>query len=397
MAFGKVKLMRKRILFLFLPLIIASMALAMLLGGMISSKGGLYKYLGLFSDVLTIIMKEYVDPISSNLLLEGANRGLLSSLDPNSAYLTKEEVIEFKNLAEGGEASPGLECLKAHGYLTVVSVYEGSAAEKVGISPGDQILAINGKSVRNLSLLQCQELMEGDAGSELRLSLIRMRAFHKEDVSILREKIKHPGFKLSLQRNRIAHLRIYDMKRVDPVSLQNALKEVEEKSHIMLIDLRNSTRGDYIKAVKLASLFIDRGTVFIMEKRGTEKKVLEAFPKGFAWKKPVFVLISSGTAGPSEGLALFLKERVGATVIGERSYGMGLEAELITFEDGSGILLSTIRYISPSGISWNRTGITPSLEIRSDAKEEGKEKDDQLQKALDYVLKEGAVILKKAA
>jgi carboxyl-terminal processing protease len=109
------------------------------------------------------------------------------------------------------------------------------------------------------------------------------------------------------------------------------------------------------------------------------------------------MLINAGTAGPSEGLAMVLKEKAAAVLMGEKSYGMGLEQEMITLEDGSGLILSTSRYMTQDGTAWNRTGITPSIEIKSEVAEIEKQMEEQLKKAFDYISKDRASKIKKAA
>ncbi len=373
----------------------ASLALGAFIGGMVSTKDGFYKYLGIFSDVLSIVRKDYVDSVRAEELIDGASRGLLTGLDPYSSYLGKDEMLRFKESEAGVNGEPGIECLKAFGYPIIVSVYAGSAAEAAGVAPGDQILAIDGKSTRDLSLLQCRRMLTGEPDTECVLSVISMRTFVKEDVKVKREKIQHVGFDASVIHEEIGYVKIYDLERLNIQLLETSLKDFEKKIAALLVDIRSCTLGDYAKASAIASLFIEKGPILAVEQRDAGKSTIEASGSGFLWKKPVYLLINSGTAGPAEAIALSLEERADAIIIGEKSYGIGLQQEVIQLKDGSGIILSTRKFTTADGTSWNRVGIHPSVEIRSEAMDLNEQRKEQLEKALEYVRKETTV--KKAA
>ncbi len=396
MAIGEVMRMKRKTLWtIILMLAGASLALGAFIGGMVSTKDDFYRYLGIFSDVLSIVRKDYVDSVRAEDLIDGASRGLLTGLDPHSSYLSKDELQRYLNSGAAADGEPGLECLKAFGYPIIVSVYAGSAAEAAGVALGDQILAIDGKSTRDLSLIQCRQMLAGKPDTECLLSIIRMRTFVKEDVRVERKKMQHSGFDMSLMHGGIGYLKIYDLERLDSQSLATSLKDLEKTVSALLMDVRSCTLGDYVKASAIASFFMNEGPVLIVEQRGAVKSAIEASGPGFLWKKPVYVLINSGTAGPAEAIAISLRERADAIIIGEKSYGIGLQQELIQLKDGSGIILSTKKYMTPEGTSWNRVGIHPSVEIRSDAVDLNEQRKEQLEKAFEYVRKETTI--KKAA
>ncbi len=377
---------KSKILLLVLIVSIASLAIGAFLGGIVPAKGLFYPYLGIFSDVLTIIEKDYVDSISSvDPLLEGAIKGLLSGLDQGCSYLSKNDIKELGKLNTQGKAEPGFEFLKLYHFLLVTYVHKNSPAERLGLKQGDQIIKINGKSPRYLSLLQCKKLMRGKAGTELALSIIKVKTLQKDEIKIVLEEYKNPGYELSLKDADIAYLKVTSLQNIDPYQMVLSLKEIGEKPSSLLIDFRDYSSGDYEHAVSFLSLFIDSGPVLVLMRKGSEDRIIKSSPAKYTWKKPIYILINSRTAGPSEAIASALKDQLHVPILGETSFGLALDQELILLEDGTGVILSTSKYRPFHGLTWNKNGIKPDYEIKATFPAPEEEIDQQLLKSLEII------------
>lgn len=389
---------KSKIVILILIVSIASLTIGAFLGGIFPVKGLFYPYLGLFSDVLTIIEKDYVDSISSaDPLIEGAIKGLLSGLDQGCSYLSKNDVEELKQRSNKGKAESGFEFLKLYYFLLVTSVHQHSPAEKVGLKPGDQIIKMNGKSPRYLSLTQCRKFIRGEEGTELVLSVIKTRTFKKEDIKIVMEISEHPGFELSLKDNDIAYLKVTSLQNVDPVQVALSLKKIGKEASSLLLDLRDSSSGDYNKAVSFSSLFVESGPILVLMKKGLEEQIIPSSPHVYWWRKTFHILINSRTAGPSEAIASTLRYQRHAPILGENSFGLALDQELILLEDGTGVILSTSKYRPVHGSSWNKDGIKPDYEIKSIFPLPEGKPDQQLQESFKFIIEAQASKLDKVA
>ena len=228
-------------------LLICSFAVAVfLVGGGLAVKVGAgensYRQVVLFSEILSLVSDNYVDPVESDELLESAYEGLLGALDANGAYLTPEEVEDWKADREVALAHPGVTVLKAGRSIQVVAVETGSPAEKVGIVVGDQIRAIDGRSVRELSLSQCWRLLFGAPESSVELDLLRpAEGMSRETVQVERELAYAPAFDLEVDQETVAVLRVYDLARLPVEDLVKQLDDVRSQGvDQLLIDLRKA-------------------------------------------------------------------------------------------------------------------------------------------------------------
>ncbi len=379
---------KSRILIIVLIVSIASLTVGAFLGAMVPARGLFYPYLGIFSDVLTIIEKEYVDPVSTaDPLIEGAIKGLLSGLDQGSSYLSKKDVSELKQRNREARGEPGFEFLKFYHFLLVISVHKDSPADKAGLHPGDQIIKINGESPRYISLMQCQQFLRGDPGETLNLTVMKIKTFKREEIKLILEELHHPGYELSSKGEGIAYLKVMSLQNIQPAQVVRSLESIEEESHSLLLDLRNSSSGDYNKASSFLSLFVNPEPILAVMKKGLEDRIITASPQGYIWRKPIYVLVDARTAGPSEAIASTLREQQQATILGESSFGLALDQELILLEDGTGLVLSTKKYRTFHGFTWNKDGIKPDHQFKTSFPlPEGKE-DQALKESLEFIQK----------
>jgi carboxyl-terminal processing protease len=356
----------------FVLLAVSAALLLLLTGGGLAVKVGAtdraYRQVVLFSEILSLVLDNYVDPVESDRLLEGAYEGMLAGLDPNGAFLTPEELEAWKR-PSAGDAGPGVSVLKSYGALQVVGVAPGSPAEEAGIQVGDQIRRIGGKPVRDLSLTQARRLLGGEPGSTVTLGLLRPReGYRRDEIEVRRAPRVDRPFVLEVERG-IAVLTLLDLGRTPPDALALELDEVRSRgAERLLLDLRNLAEGTPRDAVALAGLMADGAELQLKDRGGRQLELLSASPGTVAWHGPVGVLVNGSTAGGGEALAALLRSFRDAPVYGEPTYGLGAEPTLIELPDGSGIVLSASVWEAPGGQTWNSEGLQPDQVIRVDSR-----------------------------
>src|SRR6266704_6068356 len=328
----------------------------------------------IFESVLQHIQDDYVDQPNMEKVRAGALRGLAYGLDPYSTYLSPEQVKEYRAGAKSSQVGIGAELSQASSFLYVIAPEKGSPADQAGVRAGDIIEYIDGKATRDISLYDARQLLSGAPGTEVKLRILRANT-RPMTLSVRRGAFKAPPSEGRVEPGKIGVLRINSLDNGEAADararLQDLLKQGAQK---IVIDLRNVAGGELQEGVSVANLFIKDG--IIAETIGREQKVLktyEADPKASLFTGPVVALIDNGTAGAAEIVASALLERKRGDVVGERSFGAGAGQELFTLRDGDGLLLTTIKWASASGKPFlgedrQRSGITPSVEVKKDRK-----------------------------
>ena len=378
-------------------LLVCSLAVAVfLVGGGLAVKVGAgensYRQVVLFSEILSLVMDNYVDPVDSDELLEHAYEGLLGALDSNGAYLTSEEVQEWRAEHEGALAHPGLTVLKAGRSIQVVAVDPGSPAEEAGIVVGDQIRSIDGRSVRELSLSQCWRMMLGAPGTSIDLDLLHpAEGMARETVQVERELAFTRTFSLDINEESVAVLRIYDVARVPVEELVAQLDDARSKGvDRLLIDLRNAADLLPGNVVEIGGLFTSGVLLNLRDGSGSVIASVSSSRMEPVWNGSVAVLVNGATAGSAEALASLIQAELGGTVLGESTYGYGAKAELFELEGGAGLVVSSALWETASGQGWNREGIEPDELIRGRGEDYDAMSADQLRRALDWMTEDDA-------
>lgn len=375
-------------------LLAVSMAVVLLIlgGGLALRAGaaeGAYRQVIQFSEVLGLVLDNYVDAVDQQSLLTGAYEGLMGGLDAHGAYLTPSEVQAWKKTPAADAVDAGFSVLKSGGVLQIVAVAPGSPAEAAKLVPGDQIRRVDGRSVRNLSLDQALRALSGPAGSSVDLSLIRPHDnFKKEDLTLHRSARSDPPYAIDVVEKTVV-LRVRDLKRLQAEALEAQLAAARQSgSERLLVDLRNLASGGPRDAVALATIFVSGDLFRLKDRTGKSLETLSAGAAKARWSAPVGVLVNGGTAGGGEGFARVLQSR-GAKVYGESTYGLGAEPKLIELPDGAGLLLSVFVWETAEGQRWNGDGVEPDRVIRADGKPDDAEA-DQLRKTLEEFEKNGS-------
>src|SRR5205085_2008712 len=325
--------------------------------------------LRIFENVLQHIQTDYVDEPNMGKVRAGALRGLAYGLDPYSTYLTADQVRDYRNESKDNSVGIGAELSQVSSYLYVIAPVKGSPADQAGVRAGDIIEYIDNKATRDISLYDAKQLLNGTAGTEVKLRILRANA-RPLTITVRRGSFKAPASESHMEAGKIGVLRINSLAEGEAADararLQDLLKQGAQK---IVLDLRNVAGGSLTEAVEVANYFIKDGT--LAETIGRESKVLKTFaadPKKTIFNGPIVAIIDTGTAGAAEVIASAITERKRGDVVGEKSFGAGAEQQLFTLRDGDGLLLTTVKWASASGEPFlgedrARSGVSPTVEV----------------------------------
>jgi len=375
-----------------IPLLVSASLVLFLLGGglavKVSAEENAFHQVVLFSEVLSLVLDNYVDPLEAERLLQSAYEGMLAGLDAHGAYLSPDELEEWKRFSSEGLVDPGLSVLRSGRALQVVAVDPGSPAEEAGLAVGDQIRSVDGRSVRDLSLDQAWRLILGRPGSSVRMDVMHASdGFRREEIDVLRTPRTAGPYELEVTRG-IAVLRITHMGRISADALAAELDDVRSRGVTrLLIDLRNLADTDPRSVVPAAGLFLSGPVLRLKDRAGELVESVNSSGNGTAWQGSVVVLVNGATAGSAEALARLVQEDLGGTVVGERTYGLGSEGRLYEMEGGSGLVVSATVWETAAGARWNGDGVEPDETIHGRGTEYAERHQDQLDQALEFIEK----------
>ena len=337
-----------------------------------------YKSLTVYGEVLQKIQSDYVDEPNMRLVTAGSLHGLLESLDAQSSYLTPREYTEYKQkLQNASTGETGLNLSKRFGYVIVISVLPESPAEKAGIHSGDIFESVAGFTTRDMSVGQALNLLNGPAGSGVKVGVIRRGRAQPEEVDVVRQKLTIP--KLTAQKTDpdILAFRVSSLDPGRADEIRNRLAEAEKQGiHKVILDLRECGRGPVSEAVNVARLFVPSGTIATLRGQTVSAQTFSADVSKAVWRGPVSILIDGTTSGAAEVLASAIVANHRGDVVGERTFGLASEQKLITLDDGSALFLTVGNYYNAGGKAILEDGVTPSEVVRAAAEEDNDVSDD---------------------
>ena len=348
-------------------------------------KGSDYESIELFTDVMAIVKKSYVEEVDTKKLIYGAINGMLASLDPHSSFMPPESYKEMKIDTKGSFGGLGIEITIKDGILTVISPIEDTPAFKAGIKSGDQIFKIDDKFTKDLNINEAVKRMRGQKGTSVTLTIMRDGFDKPKEFTLTRDIIQVKSVRSRLMGDGYGYIRIAQFQeRTDEDFAKNlkALKE-ENKGELkgLILDMRNDPGGLLDQAVKIAEHFVEGGQMIVYtEGREKDSKMQFTSRKGVKEPKfPMVVLINGGSASASEIVAGALQDHKRAIVMGTQSFGKGSVQTIIPLSDESGLRLTTARYFTPKGRSIQAKGITPDIVVeRLELPREQPEKKDSL-------------------
>ncbi len=322
-----------------------------------------------FTEVFSRIKRDYVEQVDDETLMKAAIRGMLSDLDPHTAYLDQQEYGNLEEDTSGRFNGIGIEVVRSNGDLRIVSPIDGTPAARAGIKPGDIIRSINGESTEDMALEEAVKLMRGEPGSAVALTLYREGKEDLIELELERDVVRVQSVSHRMLEPGFGYLRITAFQNDTPESAREALTDLLEENEGplrgLVLDLRSNPGGVLNSAVGVADLFLDGGQIVYTEGRSREAELeFSADSSLMAEGTPLVVLIDGGTASASEIVAGALQDHGRAVVLGEASFGKGSVQTVLPLASGSAVKLTTALYFTPNGRSIQARGIRPDITVR---------------------------------
>ena len=324
----------------------------------------------IFESVLQHIQNDYVDEPNLEKVRLGALRGLAGGLDPYSSYLTADQVRDYNAAKTSNKVGIGAEFSQVSLYLYVVSVTKGSNAEKAGLKPGDVIEYVEGKASRDISLYDAKQLIAGDPGTTVNLRVLRSGE-KPSNIRVTRGAYKTPQVETKVEAGKVGVIKVFSLEAGEANDIKNAVQALTKQGiQKIVLDLRGVATGTIEEASAVANLFIRDGELAkVVGKDNSVARVFNADPSKAIFDGQINVVIDLGTAGAGEVVAGAILDRKRGDVVGERSFGAGVEQKLFPLRSGDGLLLTVAKWASPAGkpfLGEERAamGVNPSVEVK---------------------------------
>lgn len=316
---------------------------------------------GMLDSVIQFILSSTVRDVTEEQLVKGALKGMFQAVDPYSEYFTEEEMKEFNEETSGEYSGIGLVISGGDGCVEVVSVLEGGPSDAAGIEKGDRIVSVDGIDVSGLAQEEVSELLRGDAGTVVRVGIVREGSDSVSLVDVIRGQIKLNPVKYSV-KNGIGYIRIIQFTEYTEENLQPALVYMRDNGiRSIVLDLRGNPGGVIPETIEVAQHFVPKGPIVKIQYKNSPPDTYYS-----NLERPEFdlaVLIDENTASAAEILAGALQDTGAGIIIGSQSYGKGSVQTLVPLDDGSGFKLTVAKYATPKGRIIDGTGITPDVKL----------------------------------
>ncbi|MES2869245.1 MAG: S41 family peptidase [Pseudomonadota bacterium] len=321
-----------------------------------------------FAEVMDRIKAAYVEPVDDKTLLENAIKGMLSNLDPHSAYLGPEDFAELQESTSGEFGGLGIEVGSEDGNIKIVSPIDDTPASKAGIQAGDFIVKINGQPTRGLSMTEAVDLMRGKIGQKITLTLVR-NGGTPFDITLTRANIQVKSVKSQLLEDGYGYIRITQFQVKTGEEVAAALSKLRrdngnKKLKGIILDLRNNPGGVLQSAVEVVDHFITKGLIVYTKGRIANSELrFSATGKDLSENVPLVVLINGGSASASEIVAGALQDQKRGVVMGTTSFGKGSVQTVLPLNNDRALKITTALYFTPNGRSIQAQGIVPDIEV----------------------------------
>ena len=347
-----------------------------------------------FVDVFKRIKEQYVDKIDDEELFKAAIKGMVSGLDPHSAFLSDDDFNELKIGTTGKFGGLGIEITTEDGYVKVITPIDDTPAQRAGILAGDLIVKVGETSVKDMEIGDAVKLMRGEPGTKIQITVLRKKLDEPLIIDITRQIIVSKGIKYKIFDN-IGYVRLSSFQSNSTNDLKSTIYKLKKLSDKpidgLVLDLRNNPGGVLGAAVGITDLFLQEGKIVYTNGRTINSK-LEYFatPQDILNGLPIVVMVNGGSASASEIVAGALQDSKRAKIVGTKSYGKASVQTIQELSDGSALKLTTARYYTPLGRDIHKQGIVPDVIIEYEkdklvALPEPYEKDNQLIKAIEVL------------
>ena len=336
-----------------------------------------YEDLKVFTDVLGLLQKDYVEERNSKDLVYGAIKGMLETLDPHSSFMPPTMYKEMQEETKGRFEGIGIEIEMKNGVLTVVSPIVDTPAFKAGIQARDQIIQIEGESTKNLTLMESVKRLRGPKSSKVTIMIMREGFTKPQEFTLVRDVIPVRSVRYELLEKQYGYIRVTQFQEKTDSEFEKAMKALEEENkgslRGLILDLRNNPGGLLDQAVKVTDRFIESGLIVSVEGRREDQKMkFYAHHEGTINQYPLIVLINGGSASGAEIVAGAIQDLGRGILLGTQSFGKGSVQTIFPLKDGSGLRLTTARYFTPNGRSIQAKGIVPDIIVKPSQPEEEK-------------------------
>lgn len=320
--------------------------------------------LRVFVEAFDRVSSAYVEEIDDRTLLEKAIKGMLAQLDPHSAYLDRSSFSDLQEATTGNYGGLGLEVGMEDGFVKVIAPMDDTPAAKAGIESGDLIIELNDLPVKGMSLTEAIKGMRGEAGSEVKLTILRKGNSAPVELVLIREIIQVVSVKQRLLEEGYGYLRIAQFQSKTGAEVEKALAKLSEKGRLsgLIIDLRNNPGGVLQSAVDVSDIFISEGLLVYTTGRLSNADLrFNATTPDATDGIPIVVLVNEGTASASEIVAGALQDHNRAVIMGTNTFGKGSVQTILPLNNDKAIKLTTALYFTPNGRSIQAEGIVPDI------------------------------------
>jgi carboxyl-terminal processing protease len=327
-----------------------------------------YEELKVFSEVFDRIKSDYVEPVEDKKLLDDAIQGMLSGLDPHSAYLDPEAFKEVRIGTSGQFGGLGIEVTMENGFVKVVTPIDDTPAQRAGLKPGDVITRLDDKPVKGMTLGDAVDLMRGKPDTDIKLTVIREGEAKPLQFTVTRAVIKITSVKSRMLEDGYGYIRITQFQSGTADSLRRDLGKLKKEAggslKGLILDLRNNPGGVLDGAVAVSDTFLKSGVIVSTKGRVENSQfTFTAKPSDYLDGAPMVVLVNGGSASASEIVAGALQDSHRALIVGSQTFGKGSVQTILPMDNGAALKLTTARYYTPNDRSIQASGITPDVVV----------------------------------
>jgi carboxyl-terminal processing protease len=328
-----------------------------------------YEDLKVFTEALSALQRNYVEPVDTKKISHGAIKGMLNALDAHSDFMPADVYKEMQIDTKGEFGGLGIQIGSKNGRLVVIAPIEGTPAERAGIKSGDFILKVDDAFLtKDMSLMDAVNKMRGVSGTQVSLTIQREPEPEPRVFKLTREIIQIKSVKSKLLEPGIGHVRVTQFQEQTAADLEKELAKLkEEKIESLVLDLRNNPGGLLTAAIDVTEMFLPPGKV-VVSVRGREgqkeQQYLSERSRSAMTDIPMIVLVNEGSASASEIVSGAVQDWGRALILGTQTFGKGSVQTILPLSDGSALRLTTARYYTPNGRSIQNTGVTPDIVVK---------------------------------